>query len=172
MEKAVPTSETGDIVLRAVISSDLPIFFEYQLDAEANYMAAFTSKDPANRDAFMAHWTKILDVEDDETRIIKTILFGGQVVGHVFSYEDEELGGPEVSYWIDKAYWGKGIATRALAAFLLEIKVRPLYGRAAKDNTGSVRVLEKCGFVRIGEGKGFANARGAEIEEFILKLER
>ena len=166
MERAISASETYDILLRDVMTSDLPIFFDQQLDADANYMAAFTHKDPSNRDAFMAHWAKILG---DETTV-QTILFGGHVAGSVSIYEDEE-GRPEVTYWIGKLYWNKGVATRALSAFLDSQKMRPLYARAAKDNIGSLRVLEKCGFTRIGEDKGFANARGAEVEEFILKLD-
>jgi RimJ/RimL family protein N-acetyltransferase len=47
---------------------------------------------------------------------------------------------------------------------------RPLYGRTAFDNVGSQKVLEKCGFVRTGQDKGFANARQAEIEEYIYRL--
>jgi RimJ/RimL family protein N-acetyltransferase len=166
MERTSSTSETPSIVLRDVTMSDLPIFFDQQLDPEANRMAAFTTKDPTDRDAFMAHWAKI---QRDETSSIQTILFDGQVVGSVLSYIDED-GRPEVSYWIGKPYWGKGIATRALAAFLNRIKERPLYARAAKDNIGSLRVLEKCGFARIGENRGFSNARGEEVEEFILQL--
>lgn len=47
---------TGDITLRDVNEGDLPIFFEQQLDPDANQMAAFTApRDPADRDAFMAH---------------------------------------------------------------------------------------------------------------------
>ena len=130
-------------------------------------MAAFTTKDPADRDAFMAHRAKILR---DETITIQTILFDGQVAGSVLSYVDED-GQREVSYWIGKAYWGKGVATGALVAFLDHIKVRPLYARAATDNLGSLRVLEKCGFTRIGEGRGFSNARGEEVEEFPLRLD-
>ena len=157
---------TSSIVLREVMMSDLPIFFDQQLDSEANWMAAFTRKDPADRDAFLAHWTKILE---DEANTIQTILFNGRVAGSVSSYvdEDEHL---EVTYWIGKPYWSKGIATCALSAFLEHRKVRPLYARAAKDNVGSLRVLEKCGFTRIGEDKGFANARGEEVEEFLLRL--
>ncbi|HZR39001.1 MAG TPA: GNAT family N-acetyltransferase [Ktedonobacteraceae bacterium] len=166
--KLASSSLTGDVVLRDVIESDLPIFFEQQLDPDANYMAAFTSRDPADRDAFMAHWKRILG---DETTINKTILFNGQVAGSVASYEDEEFGKPEVTYWIGKNYWGKGIATRALLALLDYIKERPLYARAVKDNISSLRVLEKCGFAICGEGKGFANARGAEVEEFTLRLD-
>ena len=158
---------TSSIVLREVMMSDLPIFFDQQLDPEANWMAAFTRKDPADRDAFMAHWTRILE---DEAITIQTILFNGSVAGSVSSYvdEDEHL---EVTYWIGKPYWGKGIASCALSAFLEHSKVRPLYARAAKDNVGSLRVLEKCGFTRIGEGSGFSEARGEEVEEFLLRLD-
>ena len=77
----------------------------------------------------------------------------------------------EVTYWLGKAYWGNGIATRALSLFLDHVTVRPIYGRTAKDNIGSRRVMEKCGFTVCGEGKGFAYARGKEVEELILKLE-
>lgn len=169
MERALSNAETYDLQLRDVVESDLPIFFEHQLDADANHMAAFTAKDPTNWDSFMEHWQRILG---DESVTIQTILVDGQVAGHVSIYKDEELDGPEVTYWIGRSYWGRGVATRALSAFLLHVvKTRPLYARAAKDNIGSLRVLAKCGFRRIGEGKGFANARGAEIEEFLLKLE-
>ena len=154
------------VVLRDVIESDLPVFFEYQQDKDAVYMAAFTAKDPSDNDAFLAHWAKI---PGDDNIINKTILYDGQVVGHVASFE--MFGEREVTYWIDRAYWGKGIATQALKALLASIEIRPIYARAAQDNKASIRVLEKCGFVIVGEDKGFANARGAEIEEYILKLE-
>jgi RimJ/RimL family protein N-acetyltransferase len=154
------------ITLRDTIESDLPVFFEHESDPDAVFMAAFTAKDPSDRDAFYAHWKRILA---DPTVIIKTILVDGRVAGSVLSYEDE--GKPEVSYWIGKEYWGRGIATRALAEFLISgNKVRPIHARAAKDNLASLRVLAKCGFIITGEAKGFANARGTEIEELVLTL--
>ena len=157
----------NELLLRDVASDDLPIFFEQQLDPEANSMAAFTARDPTNQGAFMAHWHKILA---DETNIIKTIIFNERVAGSVSSYEEDE-GRPEVTYWLGKEYWGKGIATWALKEFLAHHnQIRPIYARVAKDNPGSRRVLEKCGFTVISEGKGFANARGQEIEEFLLEL--
>jgi RimJ/RimL family protein N-acetyltransferase len=155
------------LILRNVVDDDLPIFFEHQLDQEANTMAAFTAKDPTNQEAFMAHWHRILT---DKTVIIQTILFHEQVAGSVSSYEED--GKPEVTYWLGKAYWGQDIATWALKEFLARHNpTRPIYARVAKDNLGSRRVLEKCGFEIIGESKGFANARGEEIEELLLELE-
>ncbi len=157
---------TSDVLLRDVTAGDLPILFEQQLDPEANYMAAFTSRDPADRDAFMAHWAKILA---DESIIKQTILADGQVAGSIGSFE--QFGEREVGYWIGRQFWGKGIATKALAAFLGHVKQRPLHARAVKDNIASLRVLQKCGFTICGEDKGFAGARGMEVEEYILVLQ-
>jgi RimJ/RimL family protein N-acetyltransferase len=155
----------GEVLLRDIKESDLPIFYEHQLDPGANYMAAFTAKDPANKAAFAEHWNKIMA---DESVTVKTILYDGEVAGHVVSFK--RFGNPEVSYWIGKQYWGKGIATQALSEFLNQTKLRPLYARAAKDNIASLRVLEKCGFAITGEDKGYSNARGEDVEEFILVL--
>ena len=154
-----------NIELRDVAPADLPFFFENQRDPEAMWMAAFTAKDPNDRKAFDTHWAHILA---DDTVMNRTILFEGQVVGSVSSYVLEHE--PEVSYWIGREFWGNGIATAALAEFLTIQTARPIFARVAEGNPGSLRVLEKCGFQIIGKDKGFANARGAEIEEFILKL--
>jgi len=156
----------SNVVLREVQDEDLLLFFEHHLDPEANYMAAFTAKDPTDQRAFMEHWTRILG---NATSINRTILFEGQVAGSVASYE-ETAGHPEVTYWLGKPYWGKGIATAALRALLAQVTTRPIYARAAKDNHASLRVLEKCGFSIVGEDRGFANARGQEIEEWLLQL--
>ena len=155
-----------DLILRNVVEDDLPSFFEFQLDPDANYMAAFIARDPTDRAAFTAHWKKILA---EPTNIIRAIVCDGQVVGSVSSYL--QSGKPEVTYWIGRAHWGKGIATQALKTFLSQVNpARPIYARVAKDNLGSRRVLEKCGFLVIGEESGFAKARGREIEELHLEL--
>jgi RimJ/RimL family protein N-acetyltransferase len=155
----------SNIILRNVIEDDLPIFFKHQQNREANHMAAFTSRDPSNWDSFTTHWKKILT---DKDIMKQTIIIENNVVGHILRFE--QFGEPEVSYWIGKEYWGKGIATKALREFLKHITIRPLYARAAKDNAGSLKVLEKCGFVITGEDSGYSNARGEDVEEFILTL--
>jgi RimJ/RimL family protein N-acetyltransferase len=153
------------LTLRAVTDDDLPIFFEQQLDPQANWMAAFTSKDPNDRAAFFAKWSRI---RADENTLIRTIIYEGQVAGSVLSYVSE--GEPEVSYWLGREFWGKGIATQALAAFLQIQTARPIYARVARDNLASLRVLRRCGFEITGEDKGFANGRGEEVEEYALTL--
>ena len=154
-----------DVILRDVMADDLTIFFEQQLDEDANFMAAFTVKDPADRSAFTAHWAKILS---NTSGTVKTILFEGHVAGYIASFV--QFGELEVCYWLGKEYWGRGIATDSLRQFLAEITARPLYARAVADNATSLRVLEKCGFRVSGYDKAFANARGEEVEEVILTL--
>lgn len=156
---------SGEVLLRDVAAADLPILFEQQLDPGANHMAAFTSRDPSDREAFMAHWAKILA---DEANVTQTILLDGQVAGSIASFV--MFGERAIGYWLGREYWGRGVATKALAAFLERVTERPLYARAAKDNLGSLRVLQKCGFAITGEDRGFSLARGVEVEEYVLTL--
>ena len=127
-----------EVRLRDVEPDDLPLFFEHQRDAEAVAMVMFNSRD---RPAFDAHWAKILA---NKTGLKKTIVVDGQTAGHIVSFlRDGEL---EVGYWLDRTWWGRGIATQALSAFLRLEQRRPLYAGVAKHNLASIRVLQKCGF--------------------------
>lgn len=152
---------TNDVVLRDVQDGDLPVFFEHQLDPQATRMAAFPSR---SRDAFMAHWKKNLAAE---AAVHKTIVFQGKVAGNVVCWEQQ--GEHKVGYWLGREYWGQGIASAALALFLGEVKVRPLYAHVVKHNAASIRVLQKCGFTISGEDK-FPGTGGEEGEEWILTL--
>lgn len=153
------------VKLRQTKISDLEILFRFQLDKEANYLAAFTPKDQPDQEAYFAKFSKFLD---DPTINMQTILVNETIVGSIAKFEME--GDTEITYWIDRSFWGKGIATTALGNFLTIVSARPVFGRVAFDNFGSQKVLEKCGFIKIGTDKGFANARQMEIEEFIYKL--
>lgn len=154
------------VELRDIYSSDLQVLFEQQLDPDANYMAAFTADDPSDQRAFVRRWNYILG---NDTLLKKIILYHGEVAGYLVHFD--QFGKPSVGYWLGKAYWGKGIATEGLRLFLQHIAIRPLYARVAKDNVGSQRVLEKCGFVCHDEDRGYAQARGQEVEEFIYILQ-
>jgi RimJ/RimL family protein N-acetyltransferase len=150
------------VTLREVRDSDLPIFFVHQSDKGASHSAAVASKD---RETFDAHWIRI---RADETVAIRTIVWQEQVAGNVLSFERNGI--REVGYWIGRGYWGKGIATRALAGLLDVDNARPLHGRVAGDNLGSIRVLEKCGFERVSSRRAFDETRGEEIEDLLLVL--
>jgi RimJ/RimL family protein N-acetyltransferase len=136
-----------NVQLRDVEMGDLPSFFEHQRDPESVAMVVFNSRD---RPAFDAHWAKILA---DETSLKQTVVVDGQVAGNVVSFLRD--GVREVGYWLDRAYWGRGVATEALSAFLKIEERRPLYAGVARHNVGSLRVLQKCGFVEVlEEGSG------------------
>jgi len=155
----------NEITLRPTEITDLEDLFLFQLDDDANYLAAFTSEDPTDKQVYFEKFTKLLS---DPTVNQQTILADENTVGSIAKFERN--GEAEITYWIDKTYWGKGIATTALRDFLSIETIRPIFGRVAFDNYGSQKVLEKCGFVRIGFDKGVANARRVEIEEFIYSL--
>ena len=157
--------KTGNITLSKTKPDDLNKLFEFQLDEEANYLAAFTPKDPTDKAAYIAKFTRLLA---DPTITMRTIKVDDAIVGSVAKFVMDNKA--EITYWIDKKFWGQGIATAALKTFLEIEQTRPISGRAAFDNLPSQRVLEKCGFIRIGQDKGFANARQQEIEEYIYQL--
>jgi RimJ/RimL family protein N-acetyltransferase len=154
----------ADVALRPIDDSDLDALFEQMRDPESVRMAAFTTKDPNDRAAFDSHMAKVLAAPESITRAVTV---DGRLAGSIASFVVD--GDTELTYWIDRSLWGQGIASRALALLLDLVPVRPLYARAASDNIGSLRVLQKAGFIAIGTENSYANARGTEIEETILR---
>jgi RimJ/RimL family protein N-acetyltransferase len=163
MVTAALTLRTGEVRLRDVIEGDLPVFFEHQCEPEANRLAAFPAR---ARDAFRAHWAKILG---DQSVIARTILVGGQVAGNIVCWErgHQSL----VGYWIGREHWGKGVASKALAEFLGMVKARPLFAYVAKQNIPSIRVLEKCGFRVCAAETASLGAPLDGIEEVVFVLD-
>ncbi len=153
-------------VLREVRDDDLEILFEQWADPVAAQMAAFTAPDHMDRDAFERRWSRL---RADESNISRAIVVDGQVAGTIGSWGDPSE--REVTYWIGRSHWGKGIATAALDAFLTVDQSRPMYARVSRENVASHRVLEKCGFRVVATERSFAQARSAEIEELVLRLE-
>lgn len=154
------------VTLRPITETDRITLFEFQKDPEANRMAAFTSEDPTDEEAHKAWWNRIA-ARDDITR--RAILADDELVGSIMAFPME--GQLEVTYWIAREHWGKGIATEALHQLLAIVTQRPIHARAACDNAGSLRVLEKCGFEVTSQERGYANARGEEIDEYVLRKE-
>jgi RimJ/RimL family protein N-acetyltransferase len=158
-------SRFKSITIREVESSDLATFYEHQLDPEALRVAAFVGRDPKDKMGFDADWENFEVV----TNTTRTIVAEKQVAGYIACYpHDENL---EATYWLGREFWGRGLATQALNRMLKRVAERPIVGRAATDNIGSVRVLQKCGFRIIGKNKGFAKGRGEDTEEYILRLD-
>ena len=162
---AVPEG-SGQLVLREIEDRDLGVLFEHATDPEAIRMAAFTSPEFDDRTSFERRWARLRSDSSTTNRVIE---IDGRVVGHVASFDLE--GRREVTYWIGREDWGRSIATRALQEFLQLEATRPLYAGAASDNAASIRVLTKCGFVIVGEGRGFAYGRNEATDEVVLRLD-
>ena len=154
----------GIVRIRDVLPSDVPVFYAHQCDPDAVRMAAFV---PRSETAFAAHWSEILA---NEEVVKKTIVHNRRVAGNLVSFE--QSGRLLVGYWLGREHWGKGIATRALTQFLKIVMKRPIYAFVAKRNTGSLRVLQKCGFTVLSEGVGAPDATGAAVPELALILTR
>jgi len=147
-------------VLRDVVEDDIAVFFDQQNDAEAIRMALWA---PRERDAFYEHWRGIMR---DDALVAKTILVGDDVAGNITSWSRD--GKRLVGYWLGREYWGRGLATKALAELITELE-RPLYAEVATTNVGSVRVLEKCGFTVVGSETEQDETFG-EIELLVMRL--
>jgi [ribosomal protein S5]-alanine N-acetyltransferase len=161
-----PSGRLSQMILRDMTEADLDVLFDIQDDDIAQHMAAFTSPDGGDRDRYVARFRRFL-ADDKITN--KVILVDDEIVGSIASFVLE--GDTEVTYWIRRDRWGRGIATAALAELLREVTVRPLFARVAADNAGSTRVLLRNGFTRVGEETGYAHARAAEITEHTYRLD-
>jgi RimJ/RimL family protein N-acetyltransferase len=155
----------AEVALRSIEDADLDVLFNQMRDPESVQMAAFTAKDPNDREAFDTHMSKVRTSPDVTQRAVTR---DGQLVGSIASFVMD--GDTEITYWIDRSAWGQGIASQALALFLDTVVVRPMYARAASDNLGSLRVLQKAGFTITGTEVSYAPARNADTEETILRL--
>jgi ribosomal-protein-alanine N-acetyltransferase len=154
------------VTVRDSVIDDLPVLFEIQRDQEGQRMAAFTAPADDDREAYLAKRRRHLA---NDAIVSKTIVVADEIVGSVACFEVE--GEKEVTYWIRRDHWGRGIASAALAELLADVKTRPVFGRTADDNLASMRVLERNGFVRTGTDSGFAHARQQEITEIIFRLD-
>ncbi|HEY1188178.1 MAG TPA: GNAT family N-acetyltransferase [Gemmata sp.] len=159
----IAQKSTSDRVrLRPVETGDLPRMFDLQLDPDSNRMAV---TNPRTREAFDAHWAAALG---DPRNAARSVLLDGEMVGYVSCFPMD--GENHVGYWIDRAYWGIGIASRALCLLLREVTKRPLVATAATSNGASLRVLQKCGFVVEEVRHAPATDRYPECEEAVLVL--
>lgn len=156
------TDPTSTILLRTVERGDLPRLYELQLDARSNQMAGTKAWDA---DAFQKIWDGILA---DPTVTARAIIASGTLVGTISCFK--RAGVDEVGYWIDRAWWGRGVASAALALLIREVTARPLHATARADNAGSIRVLERCGFRQVSSSIGEETPRytAGALVHFVL----
>ncbi|MBS0040935.1 GNAT family N-acetyltransferase [Shewanella sp. M16] len=128
------------VSLRQIIESDLEAIFVHQSDPIANQLAQFP---PRDREAFFKHWHQ--NILGQVNVLPRAIVVDGKFVGNIGHWQSD--GQALIGYWIDREYWGKGIATQTLAQFLPLVSLRPLFAHVAKHNLASQRVLLRHGFV-------------------------
>ena len=82
--------------------------------------------------------------------------------------------GWEIGYHIAKQYTGKGFATEAVNLYLDHLKnntdIKEVYGVALLENKASLKVLNKCGFIKYFEGIDLYQGNKREIVKTIRKL--
>lgn len=148
--------------LRPVQPADLPRMYDMQLDPVSNRIALTF---PRTREAFDSHWSRVLG---DPRITVRAVLVGETLLGSISCFPLD--GHDHVGYWIDRAYWGQGLASRALRLLLQEVAKRPLFAAVATSNKASLRVLEKCGFVVEHVRHSPESERFAACEEAVLVL--
>ncbi|WP_433889913.1 GNAT family N-acetyltransferase [Streptomyces sp. CA-111067] len=147
----------NDVRLRDVEQADLEVFFAHEHDAEAVRRSKFT---PRKRETFMTHWvTKVLG---DPAVLVQTVTVDGEAAGNIMAWWEKRK--RFIGYWFGPQYWGRGIGTEALTLFLKRETTRPLFADPFTGNTGSVRLLEKCGFQPV------ETVRHGEYEHITLAL--
>lgn len=151
--------------LRIVEDADLDQLFEFERDPRAVAMAAFTRADPSDRAAFDAHYQRI---RSDPDKTLLGIEVDGAFAGTIGSFTQE--GEREITYWIDPARWGRGLASAALEEFVQVEVTRPLFARVAEHNVGSATVLTRAGFERVGTEISYADGVGRDVVEHIYRL--
>ena len=153
--------------LRRVEPRDLSILYEIQAQSEGNEMAGTK---PRTREAFFEVWDKHFTDPGVGGWVIELESSGvSEVVGSIARFVAE--GRDCVGYWLARAHWGKGIASRALELFLAQEVRRPLHATTAENNVASRKILERCGFECVGFRFGEETERylAREIVDFVLR---
>ncbi len=153
------------IELRDLDDDDLDAVFEMMRDPEAVAQAAFTAEDPDDRAAFDA-WVARQRADPDV--LYHVVTENGGFAGTIAAFTID--GDREVSFWIARHAWGRGVATAALRLLISREPTRPLFARAATANAGSRAVLTHAGFTEVSRNVDFAPGVGREVEEIIFTL--
>lgn len=155
----------GHIELRDLDEDDLDAVFEMMRDRAGVEMAAFTAADPDDRGVF-DEWMTRHRTAPEVSMFVVTEDGGFAGTAAVFSVDGDR----EVTYWIARHAWGRGVATEALRILVSREPERPLFARVAAHNAASIAVLTKVGFTEVSRDVDFAPGMGREVEEIVMVL--
>ena len=155
----------GHIELRELDDDDLDAIYEMMRDRTAVEMAAFTAADPDDRRVF-DEWIARQRAAPEVATYVVTENGGFAGTAALFSADGDR----EVTYWIARHAWGRGVATEALRILVSREPERPLFARVAAHNAGSIAVLTKVGFTEVSRDIEFAPGVGRDVEEIVMVL--
>lgn len=155
----------GHIELRDLDDDDLDAVFEMMRDPDAVGMVAFTAAEPGDRAAFDA-WISRERASGTVSYLVVTENGGFAGTAAAFTVDRDR----EVSLWLARHAWGRGIATAALRLLISHEAERPLYARAAAHNARWIGALTASGFTEVSRNVAFAPGLGREAEEIVFAL--
>jgi len=162
--------ECGPCVLRAWRDDDLESLVRHADDRDVSRTLRDRFPHPYTIDAGRA-WLAAAGAEDPPTAL--AIDVGGEAVGGigVIPGSDVNRFSGEIGYWLGRAWWGRGLATAAVANFVpwagRTFHLVRVFGYVFETNPSSMRVLEKCGFEREGVLKRHAYKDGQLLDELV-----
>jgi RimJ/RimL family protein N-acetyltransferase len=154
------------VSLRPLRDSDAERVFLLESDVVGADMIALLPRAPGDRPGFDRHWDRI---RGDPTVVCRVIEADGAFAGYAISFLI--YGERQVGYWVERELWGRGIAGTALRLLLAELDDRPLWGRVARSNPASRRVLERAGFGMVATERVLAPRLGVVVDELVLRLD-
>ena len=170
---SVPTIRTERLLLRPPRPADAGAIAHYVADPR---VAMMTTSIPHPYPPGAAEaWLESLAagrVAEDVWVIDASPIAWSEMVG-IISFRPEQA---EIGYWVGVPFQGTGFASEAvgaLVAHLFATRALPrITASVMVENDASLRVLQKVGFVRVGEQSLYSVARGAAVPGVLLAIDR
>lgn len=137
--------------LRAWSDGDVPTFLALLNDPEVWTWLPETYPDPLTTETAAA----LIELSNASNHHqVRAVLRNSEIVGQVrllYDVDPQDAGVAEISYWLGRAYWGKGIGSHVVRMFTARSfadnpGIRSIIARVHADNTGSLRILKKSGY--------------------------
>ena len=115
---------------------------------------------------------------DGQGVLFRAILADGECVGSISVTQGADVyrRSGELGYWLAEPLWGRGIMTWAVREMCREafaaLDIARIYAEPYAYNTGSRRVLEKCGFTLEGTLRQSVYKNGRMLDSCIYALLR
>jgi ribosomal-protein-alanine N-acetyltransferase len=137
---------TDRLILRRPQVADLEDIFHIFCDNDAmTYWSSPAHQSMAETEA----WLNPIIEDPVASAFDYFIEFQGRIIGKLGCWRI-----PEIGFALNKAYWGQGIAQEAMVAFVAHMKTVKVCDHLFADvdprNQRSKKLLEKCGFRKVG----------------------